>query len=58
MIMNAFIQFEERKKFYLQDDYAFNHFMSEETIIVFNGYEFKRIINFSNNLKAKLLNPQ
>ena len=52
MIMNAFIQFEERKKFYLQDDYAFNHFMSEETITMFNSYEFKKNNKFFKQFKS------
>lgn len=55
MIMNAFIQFEERKKFYLQDDYAFNHFMSEETIILFNGYEFKKNNKFFKQFKSEIV---
>lgn len=55
MIMNAFIQFEERKKFYLQDDYAFNHFMSEETITIFNGYKFKKNNKFFKQFKSEIV---
>lgn len=55
MIMNAFIQFEERKRFYLRDDYAFNHFMSEETITIFNGYEFKKNEKFYNQFKNEIV---
>lgn len=55
MIMNSLLQFEERKKFYLKGDYAFNHFLSEETITSYNGYEFERNEKFFKQFENEIV---